>query len=122
MLERYWARKTPASEAGNEADAAQAEICHKPLIDIEAGTGRRAYDGLDRFCRRRIGHSAVRHGPGGVNLNRAPIAVFVVLAAPAYGVAPSYLPQAPPPRSWNRRADASLDLLASSDGRRLAWV
>src|SRR5712671_501232 len=119
MLERYWARKPAASEAGNEADAAQAEICHKPLVDIEAGAGRRAYDGLDRLCRRRIGHSAVRHGPVGVNFNRAPIAVVVVLAAAAHGFAPSYFLQEPPPRRWNGRDDATLDLLASINGKRL---
>src|SRR6266481_8143544 len=119
MLERYWARKPAASEAGNEADAAQAEICHKPLVDIEAGAGRRAYDGLDRLCRRRIGHSAVRHGPVGVNFNRAPIAVVVVLAAAAHGFAPSYFLQEPPPRRWNGRDDVTLDLLASTNGKRL---
>src|SRR5258708_15971608 len=101
MLERYWARKTPASEAGNEADAAQAEICHKPLIDIEAGTGRRAFDGLDRFCRRRIGHSAMRHGPLVVNFNRAPIAVVVVLASAAHVFSTTIFLHAPPPPHCN---------------------
>jgi hypothetical protein len=32
MLERYWAQKPTASEEWNEAEAAQAEICHKPLV------------------------------------------------------------------------------------------
>src|SRR5262249_40368228 len=113
LLERYCARKPAASEDGNEADAAQAEIWHKPSV---IGTD---YDWLDRFCRRRIGHPAVRHGPVGVNFNRAPIAVVVVLAAAAYGFAPSYLLQKPPLRRWNRRDDASLDLLASINGKLL---
>src|SRR5258706_15817237 len=107
MLERYWARKPAASEAGNEADAAQAEICHKPLVEIEAGAGRRAYDGLDRLCRRRIGHSAMRHGPVGVNFNPAPITVVVILAGTAHACTPSSLLQAPPPRRWNARDDAT---------------
>jgi len=62
----------------------------------------------------------VRHGPVGVNFNRAPIAVVVVLAAAAYGFAPSYFLQEPVPRRWNGRDDVTLDLLASINGKR--WL
>src|SRR5262245_28647879 len=117
MLERNCAHKPAASEEGNLAVAGQAEIRHKPSVDIEAGTGRRADDGADRPYRRGIVKSEPRPGAKGVDFDRAPIAVVVVRAAAAHRFAPGFFLQEP--GRWHGRGDAGLDLGASAIGKRL---